>query len=63
MPFQTLSQDLIVIEIPGKWHFKGNFYGYLTVESAKDLGLLGLPRSYYLFQPDHQTHIIISATL
>ena len=36
MPFYTLSKDLIVIEIPGKWHFKGNFYGYLTVESAED---------------------------
>ena len=40
-----------MIEIPGKWHFKGNFYGYLTVESARDPGLLGLPDPYYLFQP------------
>ena len=28
-----------MIEIPDKCHFKGNFYGYLTVESVKDPGL------------------------
>ena len=52
MTFYTLSQDLIVIEIPGKWHFEGNLCGYLSVESATDPGLLGLPGPYYLFQPD-----------
>ena len=43
MPFYTLSQDLIVIEIPCKWHFKGNFYGYLTIESPEDPGPPGPP--------------------